>query len=56
MYFTTYIGKNKQLVKTANDLIYNIEGVNAIHSGVEIESVAALLNSYARPLWCPFSW
>jgi iron complex outermembrane recepter protein len=35
--YNTY-WQNKQLVKTANDLIYNIEGVNAVHSGVEIES------------------
>ena len=34
--------KNKQLVKTANDLIYNIDGVNAIHSGIEVESKASM--------------
>ena len=33
---------NKRLVKTANDLIYNIEGVNAIHR-LEFESRASLL-------------
>ena len=41
-YYNTY-WQNKQLVKTANDLIYNIEGVNAIHSGLEFESRASLL-------------
>ena len=41
-YYNTY-WQNKQLVKTANDLIYNIDGVNAVHSGVEIESRLAAL-------------
>jgi hypothetical protein len=40
--YNTY-WQNKQLVKTANDLIYNIDGVNAIHSGIEIESRVGLL-------------
>jgi iron complex outermembrane recepter protein len=40
--YNTY-WQNKQLVKTANDLIYNIDGVNAVHSGVEIESRVGLL-------------
>jgi hypothetical protein len=35
--YSTY-WQNKQLVKTANDLIYNIDGVNAVHNGIEIES------------------
>ena len=35
--YNTY-WQNKQLVKTANNLIYNIDGVNAVHSGIEIES------------------
>ena len=41
--YNTY-WQNKQLVKTANDLIYNIEGVNAIHKGIEVESRVALLD------------
>jgi hypothetical protein len=41
--YNTY-WQNKQLVKTANDLIYNIDGVNAIHSGIEIESRVGLLD------------
>jgi iron complex outermembrane recepter protein len=41
--YNTY-WQNKQLVKTANDLIYNIEGVNAVHSGVEIESRIGMLD------------
>jgi hypothetical protein len=40
--YNTY-WQNKQLVKTANDLIYNIDGVNAVHSGIEIESRLGLL-------------
>lgn len=40
--YNTY-WQNKQLVKTANDLIYNIDGVNAIHSGIEIESRVGML-------------
>jgi iron complex outermembrane recepter protein len=41
--YNTY-WQNKQLVKTANDLIYNIDGVNAIHSGIEIESRLGMLD------------
>jgi iron complex outermembrane recepter protein len=41
--YNTY-WQNKQLVKTANDLIYNIDGVNAIHSGIEVESRVGLLD------------
>jgi len=41
--YSTY-WQNKQLVKTANDLIYNIEGVNAIHNGIEVESSVSMLN------------
>lgn len=40
--YSTY-WQNKQLVKTANNLIYNIEGINAIHNGIEIESGVSLL-------------
>jgi hypothetical protein len=41
--YNTY-WQNKQLVKTANDLIYNIEGINAVHQGVEIESNLGLMD------------
>ena len=42
-FYNTY-WQNKQLVKTANDLIYNIEGINAIHSGIEVESRLGLMD------------
>jgi hypothetical protein len=41
--YNTY-WQNKQLVKTANDLIYNIEGINAIHNGIELESELLLMD------------
>ena len=36
--------QNKQLVRQANDLIYNIDGVNAVHNGIELESRLGLFD------------
>jgi len=42
LYHTNW--QDKQLVITENDLIYNVQGVNAVHQGIEVESRVGLLS------------
>ncbi len=42
LYHTNW--QDKQLVITENDLIYNVQGVNAVHQGIELESRVGLLS------------